>query len=137
MRARLDGAPMPPDPADPSRREVLTTVTVAGAAVLLPGCATHHPGAATTGDPNARLARAGQPSAQTVPVTLSINGKRQTMQLEPRVTLLDALRDHLNLTGTKKGCDHGQCGACTVLLDNRRVDSCLILAVMAQGKEIT
>jgi xanthine dehydrogenase YagT iron-sulfur-binding subunit len=57
--------------------------------------------------------------------------------LEPRVTLLDALREHLHLTGTKKGCDHGQCGACTVLLDGKRVDSCLLLAVMAQGKEIT
>ncbi|QJX48113.1 2Fe-2S iron-sulfur cluster binding domain-containing protein [Hymenobacter taeanensis] len=68
---------------------------------------------------------------------LKINGTIRTLQLEPRVTLLDALREYLDLTGTKKGCDHGQCGACTVLVDGRRINSCLTLAVMSQGKEIT
>ncbi|MDQ2770148.1 MAG: (2Fe-2S)-binding protein [Bacteroidota bacterium] len=68
---------------------------------------------------------------------LQVNGTVRTIQAEPRVTLLDALRERLDLTGTKKGCDHGQCGACTVLVDGRRVNSCLTLAVMAQGKEIT
>ncbi len=68
---------------------------------------------------------------------LKVNGSIRTIQAEPRVTLLDALRERLDLTGTKKGCDHGQCGACTVLVDGRRVNSCLTLAVMAQGKEIT
>ncbi|MGI4762477.1 MAG: (2Fe-2S)-binding protein [Janthinobacterium lividum] len=70
-------------------------------------------------------------------LTLRINGQARTLRAEPRVTLLDALRERLDLTGTKKGCDHGQCGACTVHIDGQRVNSCLTLAVMAQGKEIT
>jgi xanthine dehydrogenase YagT iron-sulfur-binding subunit len=69
-------------------------------------------------------------------VTLNINGQEQTLNIEPRVTLLDALRERLSLTGSKKGCDHGQCGACTVLIDGQRVYSCLALAVMQDGKEI-
>ncbi|HEY9655132.1 MAG TPA: 2Fe-2S iron-sulfur cluster-binding protein [Crinalium sp.] len=69
-------------------------------------------------------------------VTLSINGKQQTLAIEPRVTLLDTLRERLGLTGSKKGCDHGQCGACTVLVDGQRVYSCLALAVMQEGKQI-
>ncbi len=69
--------------------------------------------------------------------TLTVNGTPHTMQLEPRVTLLDALRERLDLTGTKKGCDQGTCGACTVLVDDRRVNACLTLAVMTQGKKIT
>jgi len=69
-------------------------------------------------------------------VTLSINGKQQDLSIEPRVSLLDALRERLGLTGSKKGCDHGQCGACTVLIDGDRVYSCLALAVMQEGKEI-
>jgi xanthine dehydrogenase YagT iron-sulfur-binding subunit len=68
---------------------------------------------------------------------LKVNGTVRAIQAEPRVTLLDALRERLDLTGTKKGCDHGQCGACTVLVDGKRVNSCLSLAVMVQGKEIT
>ena len=67
---------------------------------------------------------------------LNINGQSQTLSIEPRVTLLDALRETLGLTGSKKGCDHGQCGACTVLIDNQRVYSCLLLAVMQDGKTI-
>src|SRR6478752_3085656 len=70
-------------------------------------------------------------------VTLRINDAEHALRLDPRVTLLDALREHLGLTGAKKGCDHGQCGACTVLLDGRRVNSCLLLAVAAEGAEIT
>ncbi|MBV8781319.1 MAG: 2Fe-2S iron-sulfur cluster binding domain-containing protein, partial [Phycisphaerae bacterium] len=69
-------------------------------------------------------------------VTLNINGKDYTLHLEPRVTLLDALREYANLTGTKKGCDHGQCGACTVLVDGRRVNSCLTLAIAVEGQKI-
>jgi xanthine dehydrogenase YagT iron-sulfur-binding subunit len=72
-----------------------------------------------------------------VAVTFSVNGAGKTLTLDPRVTLLDALRDHLHLTGTKKGCDHGQCGACTVLVSGVRVNSCLSLAVMHEGCEIT
>jgi xanthine dehydrogenase YagT iron-sulfur-binding subunit len=73
----------------------------------------------------------------TVPVTLEINGRKHELRLEPRVTLLDALREYLGLTGTKKGCDHGQCGACTVLVNDRRIYSCLTLAVMHSGTKIT
>lgn len=70
-------------------------------------------------------------------IKLKINGQLKTLQIEPRVTLLDALRENLGLTGSKKGCDHGQCGACTVLIDGQRVYSCLTLAVMQEDKEIT
>jgi xanthine dehydrogenase YagT iron-sulfur-binding subunit len=70
-------------------------------------------------------------------VALQVNGRRYELQLEPRVTLLDALREYLGLTGSKKGCDHGQCGACTVLVSGRRIYSCLTLAVMQTGTEIT
>lgn len=73
----------------------------------------------------------------TVDVELRINTRSATLTLDPRTTLLDALRDHLRLTGTKKGCDHGQCGACTVHVDGRRVLACLTLAVAAHGKAIT
>lgn len=75
--------------------------------------------------------------AERIPIDLVVNGVRRTLDLVPWTTLLDALRDHLGLTGTKKGCDHGQCGACTVLVDGRRVNSCLTLAVMKDGAEIT
>jgi xanthine dehydrogenase YagT iron-sulfur-binding subunit len=79
-------------------------------------------------------ARAPEPPR---PVTLSVNGRAYTLQLEPRVTLLDALREYAGLMGTKKGCDRGQCGACTVLIEGRRINSCLTLAVMHEGEAIT
>ncbi|MDJ0674883.1 MAG: 2Fe-2S iron-sulfur cluster-binding protein [Calothrix sp. MO_167.B42] len=69
-------------------------------------------------------------------VILKVNGQQHTLTIEPRVTLLDALREYLGLVGSKKGCDHGQCGACTVLIDGQRVYSCLTLAVMQSGKDI-
>jgi xanthine dehydrogenase YagT iron-sulfur-binding subunit len=81
---------------------------------------------------------ASTPPVGALDVTLKINGKDFALpQLDPRVTLLDALRERLNLTGSKKGCDHGQCGACTVLINGRRVNSCLLLATACQGDEIT
>ena len=69
--------------------------------------------------------------------TLKVNGRTRTLSLDPRVTLLDALREHLHLTGSKKGCDHGQCGACTVLVNGARINSCLTFAAMHEGKEVT
>jgi xanthine dehydrogenase YagT iron-sulfur-binding subunit len=73
----------------------------------------------------------------TIPVTLRVNGKKYDLRIDPRTTLLDCLREHLHLTGSKKGCDHGQCGACTVHVNGRRMNSCLCLAAMYQGDEIT
>ncbi len=73
----------------------------------------------------------------TASVSFEVNGKPQHLELDTRTTLLDALREHLHLTGTKKGCDHGQCGACTVIVDGRRINSCLTLAVMHQGSKVT
>ena len=73
----------------------------------------------------------------TMPVRFKVNGEKRELSLDPRTTLLDALREHLHLTGTKKGCDHGQCGACTVMVDGVRINSCLSLAVMHEGDEIT
>jgi xanthine dehydrogenase YagT iron-sulfur-binding subunit len=72
-----------------------------------------------------------------VDVTLRVNGKDKRLHIDARTTVLDALREHLKLTGSKKGCDHGQCGACTVLIDDRRAVSCLTLALAAEGQEIT
>lgn len=93
----------------------------------------------------AALAAAPQVEAQpvkaaapaTMPVSLTVNGKRRDLTLDTRTTLLDALREHLKLTGTKKGCDHGQCGACTVIVNGERINSCLSLAVQHQGDEVT
>jgi len=81
--------------------------------------------------------RAVGPATGSVKVNLKINGKDYALDVDPRVTLLDALRERLHLTGSKKGCDHGQCGACTVLVNGRRINSCLSLAVTHEGDEIT
>ncbi len=87
--------------------------------------------------PGAEVGPAEPSRSAAVPVVLHVNGRKHELHLEPRVTLLDALREYLGLTGTKKGCDHGQCGACTVLVDGRRIYSCLTLAVMQAGTRIT
>jgi xanthine dehydrogenase YagT iron-sulfur-binding subunit len=85
----------------------------------------------------ARPIRETIPAPVKILVTLIVNGVETQFKVAPWTTLLDALRDHLDLTGTKKGCDHGQCGACTVLVNGRRVNSCLILAVMKDGARVT
>jgi xanthine dehydrogenase YagT iron-sulfur-binding subunit len=77
------------------------------------------------------------PSTEMVSVRLTVNGSVHSLSLDPRTTILDLLRDHLDLTGTKKGCDQGQCGACTILMDGRRINSCLTFAAMHDGAEIT
>ena len=90
---------------------------------------------------SAQEAAAAKPSRNEgtamMPVELTVNGREVHFQLDPRTSLLDALREHLHLTGTKKGCDHGQCGACTVIVEGRRINSCLTLAVMHDGESIT
>ncbi|WP_294188752.1 aldehyde dehydrogenase iron-sulfur subunit PaoA [uncultured Sphingomonas sp.] len=107
--------------------------------VLAGGAAT----AAMTGAPAAiAQAAASAPMtpadpAPTMPVSFEVNGQRQELTLDTRTTLLDALREHLHLTGTKKGCDHGQCGACTVMVNGIRINSCLSLAVQHQGDKVT
>jgi len=131
---------LPLDPETPpekekrnvTRRKFLTrlgaTTLVATAAPLLDGIAQVETSPAPPG---------AAPSFGIVPVTLSVNGQKHALKLEPRVTLLDTLREHLHLFGTKKGCDHGQCGACTIHVNGRRVNSCLTLAIMHEGDEIT
>ena len=111
-----------------SRRSFVKGAGILGAAVA-------------TGVPRLAAAQEAQAAAVTTPkmmeLTLKVNGTSHTLSLDTRTSLLDALREHLLLTGSKKGCDHGQCGACTVLLNGRRVNSCLTLAVTANGAEIT
>jgi xanthine dehydrogenase YagT iron-sulfur-binding subunit len=109
-----------------TRRTVIETGTTALLLTTLPR-ATLAAGPAT----------ADGPSPPPVKVELQINGQTHSLTLDPRTSLLDALREHLALTGSKKGCDHGQCGACTVLIDGRRINSCLTLAVMHDGQTIT
>jgi xanthine dehydrogenase YagT iron-sulfur-binding subunit len=113
-----------------SRRSFLTQLGAAGVAATAAPLA-HAAQTAVV----EREEQAAVPGA--VPVSLNVNGKEHRLMLEPRVTLLDALRDHMQLFGTKKGCDHGQCGACTVHVNGRRVNSCLSFAVMHQGDKIT
>jgi xanthine dehydrogenase YagT iron-sulfur-binding subunit len=114
-----------------TRRSFLTQLGAAGLAATTAPLANAAP-AAPQAEAETATAVAG-----AVPVTLKVNGQTHKLMLEPRVTLLDALRENLQLFGTKKGCDHGQCGACTVHVNGRRVNSCLSFAIMHQGDEIT
>jgi xanthine dehydrogenase YagT iron-sulfur-binding subunit len=108
----------------PTRRDVVAAGAVIPIAMALPpGAAAQSPAVAAASEP--------------VAVSLTTNGTQHVLTIDPRTTLLDLLREHLDLTGTKKGCDQGQCGACTVLLDKRRINSCLTFAVMFEGRQIT
>ncbi|MDB4941901.1 MAG: Periplasmic aromatic aldehyde oxidoreductase, iron-sulfur subunit YagT [Labilithrix sp.] len=121
-----------------SRRELAVSGLVAGLSMLLlDGC--DRPAPAVDAGPAASsgAASASSPVTMEREVTLLVNGESRKVRIDPRTTLLDALRERMNLPGTKKGCDHGQCGACTVHVDGRRANACLILAVMAEGKQIT
>ena len=93
--------------------------------------------AAISAAPIEATAQSPSPAAPLTKISLDVNGKLHTLEIDPRTTLLDALREQLHLTGSKKGCDQGQCGACTVIVDGRRITSCLTLAVMQQGHKIT
>jgi len=106
---------------DVSRRDLMVAAAAAAAVATAPSAAGAQPAA-------------GVPSLK---VSFTVNGKARDLELDTRTTLLDALREHLHVAGTKKGCDHGQCGACTVIVDGRRINSCLTLAVMHQGGSIT
>ncbi len=116
--------PSDSEPGRIERRALLGTAIATAAASALPGGASAAPPRAV-------------PTAPAPPLVLRVNGQDHRLALDPRVTLLDALREHLGLTGSKKGCDQGQCGACTVLLDGRRVLSCLVLALSAKGAGVT
>jgi len=123
-----EGSPSSSAP-NPSRRRFLQSAAAAAAAGAAPHLHAQQPAVALP-----PAARAPVPAR---PVKLNVNGRDYTLSLEPRVTLLDALREYAGLMGTKKGCDRGQCGACTVLVEGRRINSCLTLAVMHEGEAIT
>ena len=113
-----------------SRRDVLIASAASAAATSVVHSATTAPNSLTSS-----AGAAGSVTASRV--ELQVNGKAHSLDLDNRTTLLDMLREHLHLTGTKKGCDHGQCGACTVLVDGERINACLSLAVMHQGAKVT
>ena len=117
-----------------TRREVvLTSLIGALSLVLLDGCKRSRPQLPISSAQVSSLS----PAPHEREITLNVNGQDYRLSVEPRVSVLDALRERLGLTGTKKGCDHGQCGACTVLLEGRRVNACLLLAVMVGNRKLT
>ncbi|MBN9081814.1 MAG: aldehyde dehydrogenase iron-sulfur subunit [Rhizobiales bacterium 62-17] len=116
-----------------TRRQVLQAGAASVVVTAAPVTANAQAGGASRG----RVAAAAVAGTALTKVAFTVNGKREELELDTRTTLLDALREHLHFTGTKKGCDHGQCGACTVLVDGRRINACLSLAVMHEADTIT
>ncbi len=124
-------------PSKLNRRAFLLTTGGTAAATVIAACVPAHANS-TAGQSDSPAAGADGPNIEgAVPITLRINGKDHQLRVDPRTTLLDCIRETVALTGTKKGCDHGQCGACTVHVNGRRVVSCLSLALMHDGEEIT
>ncbi len=124
-------------PSNPTRRTFLLTTGSTAAATVVAACVPVHANS-TAEQGNLTPAGVDGPNIEgAVQITLRINGKDHQLRVDPRTTLLDCIRETVALTGTKKGCDHGQCGACTVHVNGRRVNSCLSLAVMHDGEEIT
>ena len=113
-------------------RRAMVQVTSAIAAAPLVGCAT-----GPSGNMAGSVVRSGEPNPVMMRMNQQVNGHAYPLSIDGRTSLLDALREHMNLKGSKKGCDHGQCGACTVLVDGKRINSCLTLAVMHEGQAIT
>ncbi len=123
-----------PGPANTTRREFLVTSGSTAAATVIAACV---PVQASATAEQSSPAENASTIEGAVPITLRINGKEHRLRIDPRTTLLDCLRETVALTGTKKGCDHGQCGACTVHVNGRRAVSCLSLALMHDGEDIT
>ena len=121
----------------PTRRQFLLTAGSTVAAGVMAAYTPAHAAASVPDESTAPADAHGPDIEGTVPITLRINGKDHQLRIDPRTTLLDCLRETVALTGTKKGCDHGQCGACTVHVNGRRVLSCLNFAVMHDGEDIT
>ncbi|WP_238297459.1 2Fe-2S iron-sulfur cluster-binding protein, partial [Methylobacterium soli] len=109
----------------------------AASAAVPSGAGPAYAGADNAGADKAGIRLAGTDGPVLAKVAFTVNGARRELELDTRTSLLDAAREHLHLTGSKKGCDHGQCGACTMIVDGRRINACLTLAVMHQGSEIT
>jgi xanthine dehydrogenase YagT iron-sulfur-binding subunit len=125
------------NPPNPSRRGFLVVAGTTAATAMVVGPAAAQPDRGSASPGVGPKPVAGPMIEGAVPITLRINGKEHSLQIDPRTTLLDCLRETVALTGTKKGCDHGQCGACTVHVNGRRVNSCLSLALLHDGEEIT
>ena len=126
-----------PGPSDPTRRKFLVTTGSAAAATMIGAYVPGHAHSEAGGGGSVATLEEAPKIEGAVPLVLRINGKEHQLHIDPRTTLLDCIREAAVLTGTKKGCDHGQCGACTVHVNGRRVVSCLTLALLVDGQEVT
>jgi xanthine dehydrogenase YagT iron-sulfur-binding subunit len=134
MQMDMERSNSQPSGFDSTRQDLLKLTAATGGALATSTCLPH---AATAQDASTAEPRGVNPAPAPINLVLRVNGAEHPLTLDPRTTLLDALREHLQLTGSKKGCGLGQCGACTVLMDGKRVKSCLALAALVDGREIT